>query len=244
MSLIPSSALTETQIEARRSNARHSTGPRTPEGKARSRMNALQHGGYATAAAWSDAALKAAGEDPQQFHLLRSSLQQAQGPGNEPLWESQLDDLARLIWRRQRLERAWEILGARHVESGEPGELVALSPEGERMLGQLDAVDRAIDRKTRLLLRLREAEARHRRELLHSARCSARQRTQLVDQGVDNRTPTEEELARDEAQLALRQEQNARLERQVGALLEGLEDFAAQQKTQERSEEVVEKKEL
>lgn len=35
---------TEKQIAANRRNALKSTGPRTPEGKARSRWNALKHG--------------------------------------------------------------------------------------------------------------------------------------------------------------------------------------------------------
>jgi hypothetical protein len=38
---------TAAQIEANRQNARKSTGPRTEEGKNRSRLNALDHGGRA-----------------------------------------------------------------------------------------------------------------------------------------------------------------------------------------------------
>ena len=34
----------EKQIEANRANAQHSTGPKTPAGKAISRLNALKHG--------------------------------------------------------------------------------------------------------------------------------------------------------------------------------------------------------
>lgn len=38
--------MTEAELAARRANARKSTGPRTPAGKARSRLNSLKHGQY------------------------------------------------------------------------------------------------------------------------------------------------------------------------------------------------------
>ena len=44
MSLRKSPTITEARLEANRRNARKSTGPRTAEGKARSRMNGLKYG--------------------------------------------------------------------------------------------------------------------------------------------------------------------------------------------------------
>ncbi len=50
------------QLAANRANAQHSTGPRTPEGKAASARNALSHGGHA-----SDDTMRAAIETTRNF---------------------------------------------------------------------------------------------------------------------------------------------------------------------------------
>jgi hypothetical protein len=56
----------------------------------------------------------ALGEDPQEFDDLKQELMTTYGPG-DALWEKQIDDLARLYWRRQRLERAQEGMMRRAV---------------------------------------------------------------------------------------------------------------------------------
>jgi hypothetical protein len=104
MSLRKSPELTPELLAAKRRNAQLSTGPRTPPGKQHSKLNALKHG--LCAAPENDCqTMLALGEDPQEFDYLKQDLMLTYGPG-DPLWEKQIDDLARLYWRRQRLERA------------------------------------------------------------------------------------------------------------------------------------------
>ena len=55
------------QLEANRSNARRSTGPQTPSGKSRSRMNALKHGLSAKSIVIGD-------ERPEEFEALRDAV--------------------------------------------------------------------------------------------------------------------------------------------------------------------------
>jgi len=67
------------------------------------RMNALKHG--CDAAPENDAAvMRALGEDPERYAALKRELATAYGPG-EALWDRQTEDLARLYWRRDRIER-------------------------------------------------------------------------------------------------------------------------------------------
>ena len=104
MSLRKSPQLTPALLAAARRNARHSTGPRSPSAKQNSKLNALKHGAYVSDQNQRQAML-ALGEDPEQFQTLAEELRSAFGPG-DALWEKQIEDLAWLYWRRDRLERA------------------------------------------------------------------------------------------------------------------------------------------
>ncbi len=58
--------LTQAELDARRANARKSTGPKTPEGKARSSQNAIKHGFFAQTALLCY-------EAPDEFVALRDA---------------------------------------------------------------------------------------------------------------------------------------------------------------------------
>ena len=106
MSLRKSPRLPPRLLAAARNNAQRSTGPRSAAGKQNSKMNALKHGQRANPENHREV-MRALGEDPQEFDNLKQELMTTYGPG-DALWETQIDDLARLYWRRQRLERAQE----------------------------------------------------------------------------------------------------------------------------------------
>jgi len=104
MSLRKSPQLTPQLLAAARRNAQHSTGPRSPDGRQNSKLNALKHGVYVSAENQRQS-LRALGEDPEQFEALKEELRSAFGPG-DALFVKQIEDLAWLYWRRERLERA------------------------------------------------------------------------------------------------------------------------------------------
>jgi hypothetical protein len=96
--------LTATQPEARKENARKSTGPRTAEGKRRSSQNARKHGLYSNANFFWDAAI-ALGEDPRDFERLLKGLVLARQPA-DTLEMVLVEDIALLVWKKARLDRA------------------------------------------------------------------------------------------------------------------------------------------
>jgi hypothetical protein len=105
-------------LAAARQNAQHSTGPRSPAAKQNSKLNALKHGGYVRDENHHQSRLggMALGEDPKQFQGLTQELMSAFGPG-DALWEKQVEDLAWLYCRRERLERAQEGLKRRALQA-------------------------------------------------------------------------------------------------------------------------------
>ncbi len=94
--------VTEKQLAANRANALASTGPRTPEGRARSRWNALKHGALARAVippALEPFESRAAFDD--LLDMLRAELAPATA-----LEETLVERIATSYWRLARLLRA------------------------------------------------------------------------------------------------------------------------------------------
>lgn len=118
-------AIAETEIdaaEARRlrnkANAARSTGPKTPEGKRRSRLNALKHGLRAEE-------IVLPSENPEEFEALRDAFREEWGPRSVTR-ATLVDSLAAGAWKLQRcrrlerkhaMERAEKELARREVET-------------------------------------------------------------------------------------------------------------------------------
>ena len=115
MSLRKSPELTPELLAAARQNARHSTGPRSPAAKQNSKLNALKHGALRQRRKPTPNHA-GAGRRPGRIRIPQKELMSAFGPG-DALWEKQIDDLARLYWRRERFERAQEGLKRRALQA-------------------------------------------------------------------------------------------------------------------------------
>ena len=83
------------QLAANRANAERSTGPKTVEGKARSRVNARKHGLTAKT-------LIIVGENTEDFEELRSQLMQEHDP-RSTLEAELVERLAGILWRLRRV---------------------------------------------------------------------------------------------------------------------------------------------
>jgi len=86
------------QIDANRRNAQKSTGPKTPEGKAAVRLNALKHGLRARAAVGP-------GENAEEFHQLCADLESDWQPRNRTE-QALVEEMAVSHWKLARAEEA------------------------------------------------------------------------------------------------------------------------------------------
>ncbi len=150
------------QIEANRRNALESTGPKTAEGKAASRANALKHG----LAAKQVIVLGEKAEDFEAFHAeLWASLDPADG-----LEEQLVERIVLCAWRLRRACRAEAGVvaeGARRFEWSTNGRKandgVLVNDIG--VIGALSRYETSIERALhRTLALLEQRQARRRRE--------------------------------------------------------------------------------
>ena len=96
----PRRVLTDRQIQANRDRARRSTGPSTPEGKARSRFNALRHGLRANCAILFE-------EDAGELRRLGDQLAAALRPADVTQFVL-LEHVVAITWKLRRCRRALE----------------------------------------------------------------------------------------------------------------------------------------
>ncbi|MES1258424.1 MAG: hypothetical protein ABUS51_08335 [Acidobacteriota bacterium] len=87
-------AATQKQVEANRNNAKHSTGPRTPQGKARAALNAWRHGLTGQVATLPE-------EDRQAFEKFTTEIRHAYHPEG-PLEKQIAQSIAEDEWRLNR----------------------------------------------------------------------------------------------------------------------------------------------
>src|SRR6266481_2433331 len=89
------------KLEANRANAQHSTGPRTPEGKATSRSNAVKHGFFAKVVMLTQGDVQ---EDPEEYVKLLAELHMI-WPATSKRAEWLIGLLAEDVWRLRRARR-------------------------------------------------------------------------------------------------------------------------------------------
>ena len=88
--------ITEKQLDANRRNAQKSTGPKTLEGKAVVRLNALRYGLRARS-------ILLTGENPEEYHQLCADLESGWQPQNRTE-QLLVEQMAVAQWKLARLE--------------------------------------------------------------------------------------------------------------------------------------------
>lgn len=155
-------AISEAMRAANRANAQKSTGPRTEEGKRRSRLNAVKHG----LASRSLETVVLPGEDPAEFAALEADLIARTAPSGA-LERQAVREMAAALWRARRApaaEVAALLANADADELAEEPLAAALGAPGavdillrvSRYEGQ---IGRAFERARQRLMALQQARA-------------------------------------------------------------------------------------
>ncbi|HEY1789370.1 MAG TPA: hypothetical protein VGJ73_14515 [Verrucomicrobiae bacterium] len=105
---------TPAQIEANRRNAQHSTGPKTPEGKAASSQNAVKYGMLARQLIVQGEYIQ---ESPEEFQSLWTEHHDQLAPVG-PLEEMLVDQIVALNWRMRRVHAAESGAITLHMDTG------------------------------------------------------------------------------------------------------------------------------
>ncbi|MGE5294638.1 MAG: hypothetical protein ACM3VT_07405 [Solirubrobacterales bacterium] len=197
------------QIQANRSNAQKSTGPRTAEGKATASHNAVKHGLLAEQVVIH-------GEDPAEFDLYREGMLAELGP--EGTVEEMLAERAvSLAWRLRRAERLQSAVFATvYRENADdivlwPKHGLPIQPrpdEDEVILGQVvmtdfaraQVLDRLLVHERRIESSLYRTMAQLRRE--REARTAGREPTTRAELGSFGANPVAEEEPSSKCQVS------------------------------------------
>ena len=141
--------ISEKKMQANRANAKRSTGPRTPAGKATVSKNALKHG------VRSGALNILPGECAKCFNDMLFSLQQAGAP-KAIEEEALMEEIAGLWWKLRRL--------ARH-EGNSASSFSGLGSNAATLLRPLRRYERSLSRqlsvRIRRLVQLRKSTSHH-----------------------------------------------------------------------------------
>ena len=112
MSLTKKRTLTAKRMAANQANGKRSRGPATPQGRERIRDANLRHGFYSQD---RDKALRALGENPQEFDAVVKSVMEKWPPADA--FEERLAmRLARAMWRMERGDRMQEGYALRQAQ--------------------------------------------------------------------------------------------------------------------------------
>jgi len=142
---------TPAQILANRQNASKSTGPRSAEGKAVSRFNALKTGIDAKSQVIR-------GEDAAELEALAANYEKQFQPA-DPLERFLVDSLINAEWQLRRLRKVEASLWEREISNAADPLAIFDSPAFNRLQRRIDAAERSYHRVLKELHRARKEAA-------------------------------------------------------------------------------------